>query len=129
MSTSPQYASTPRQETVGISTANTNRDGSGSITTLFTPGADGSIIDSIQVKAVGTTTAGMVRLFKKLNSGTWQLIEEFIVAPIVPSAAIATFSNSRVYSEFVFVVPSGVTLGVSTHNAETFEITVFGGDF
>lgn len=66
MSVQAQYASFPRVGQVSISTANTNRNGTGTIGTVFvaTPTvASGSRIDRIDIVATGTTTTNVVRLF------------------------------------------------------------------
>src|ERR1700743_191257 len=46
-----------------ISTANSNRDGTGTLGTVLTAGANGTLIPSVVVKAQGNTTAGAIRLF------------------------------------------------------------------
>ena len=68
MATTAQYASTVKSAIAQISTANTNRNGTGTIGTVFTGAAGGSRIDDITITATGTTTAGVVRLF--INDGT-----------------------------------------------------------
>ena len=73
MAATPAYASVSPRVSVGvISTANTNRDGTGTgpATAIFTAGASGSKVEEIRVKARGTTTAGMVRLYLWDGSGT-----------------------------------------------------------
>ncbi|NBX74718.1 MAG: hypothetical protein EBQ89_10555, partial [Alphaproteobacteria bacterium] len=68
MATDPNFAGTPLAGNAQISTANTNRDGTGTLGTVVTAGASGSRIEEIVIEATGTTTAGMIRLF--LNDGT-----------------------------------------------------------
>lgn len=66
MSASAQYASIPRLEPVIFGTANTARDGSGTMATLLRASStaqSGTRIDKIQVNALGDTTNGMLRLF------------------------------------------------------------------
>lgn len=66
MSSTAQYASAPKTAQVAISTANTNRDGTGTIGVVaVASGASGSgtRIDKIAIQAAGTTTAGVVRLY------------------------------------------------------------------
>ena len=63
MATFPQYAATPKVGMAAISTANTNRDGTGTLGTVFTAGASGSRIDNIDVVGVANTAAGIVNLF------------------------------------------------------------------
>lgn len=129
MASSPAFAATPRQATAQVTTANTNRDGSGTPVLIFTPGANGSKIEEIVVEAVGTTTAGMVRIFVSPDSGTtYRLFDEIPVVAFTPSGTVQAFRASRKYSNLF--VPSGTfRLGATTHNTETFNIHCLGGDF
>ena len=68
MSTTPQFASVVRTAVGQVTTANTNRDGTGTIATIFTAGSSGSRIEMVEIQATVTTTAGMVRLF--IHDGT-----------------------------------------------------------
>lgn len=125
MAASPQYVGTAKSPSVTISTANTNRDGTtGTYGTLMTAGASGSRVDRINLTATGTTTAGMVRLFV----GT-ALIKEVPVLAITPSATQPAFSADVVFDSGLILQASAV-LKASTHNAESFNLTVIsGGDF
>jgi len=135
MASNANYAATPKVGVATISTANTNRDGTGTIGTVFTAGASGSLIDAVEVKATGTTTAGMVRLF--LHDGTSaHLICEIPVLAVTPSATVPAWSaivNSQGMNngtiQLPLRIPTGWSLRASTHNAETFKVVGFGGDF
>lgn len=134
MATTPNFAKTPRCAIGQISVANPNRDGTGTIETIFTAGIDGSRIDTIVIQAVGTTTAGMVRLF--IHDGTnIRLFDEIPVLAFTPSATIPAWSVSvgananLATGKYPLVLPSGFSLRASTHNAETFNVFVIGGDF
>lgn len=136
MAASPQYASTPKVGTAVISTANTARDGTGTIGTVFTAGTSGSRIDGIEIQATGTTTAGMVRLF--ISDGTnHRLFAEVPVVAVTPSATIPAFSTLVQGNATGLVnitplpinIPTGWSLRASTHNAESFNVIAFGGDF
>lgn len=125
MATDPQFLSTIRTEVGQISTANTNRDGTGSITSIFTAGASGSKVLTIEIKAVSTTTAGMIRIY--LNDGVnIRLWQEVNVSAITPSTTVQTFYG-RVAPDFI--LESGYTVSASTNNAETFNIIITGGDY
>lgn len=63
MSSSAQYASTVKNGVANISTANANRDGTGTLGVVFTANNTGSRLDQISITATATTTAGMVRLY------------------------------------------------------------------
>ena len=127
MSSSAQYAATPRTAVAQVSTANTARDGTGTLATVFTAGASGSRIDDIAIIATGTTTAGMVRLF--LHDGTnARLWREVAVSAITPSATVSPFSS--LLGSLALVLQTGWSLRASTHNAETFNVLVTrAGDF
>ena len=126
MATNPQYAAVPKFEEITISTANTHRDGTGTIATLITGATAGTLIESILIKSQDATTAGMVRLFHKRGAGAWSLIREFPITAITPSATVQTFISENTLG---FVLPAGDLLGVSTHNAESFNVVAIGGDF
>lgn len=132
MATTPAYAATPRNGMAVVSTANTNRDGTGTIGTIFSAGASGSRIDKIIIKAQGTTTAGMVRLFIHDGSNA-RLFDEVLVQAITPSATVLSFqavlAANQITVELPLIIPSGYSLRASTHNAESFNIIAMGGDF
>jgi hypothetical protein len=127
MSTTANYASTPRAALGQVSTANTARDGTGTIATIFTAGASGSRVDDIAIVATGTTTAGVVRLF--INDGTnSRLWQEILVAAITPSTTVQVWSAVQLNQ--ALLLPNGWSLRASTNNAETFNVNVTrGGDF
>ena len=132
MSTSAQYASTPKCGVGQVSVANTNRDGTGTIVTVFSAGASGSRIDAIDLKAVGTTTAGMIRLF--IHDGTnARLLTEVPVIAITPSGTLPSWEtqlNTNTMTQVLpLVLPTGYSLRAATNNAETFNVIALGGDF
>lgn len=127
MANYPTFTDTPRFGIAVISTANTNRDGTGTIGTVLTAGSEGSRISKITIKATGTTTVGMVRLF--IHDGTnARLLREVDVTALTPSATVKSFSGEIVFSEGL-IIPTGHSLRASTHNAEEFNILAEGGDF
>lgn len=132
MATTPSYAVTPKNGMAVISTANTNRDGTGTIGTVFTAGASGSRIDKLVIKAQGTTTAGMVRLFIH-DGANARLFDEVLVQAITPSAAVQSFqtilSANQITVELPIILPTGYSLRASTEKAESFNVIAMGGDF
>lgn len=123
MATAPAYAANPRSLDIGqVSTANTNRDGTGTIATVCTGATAGTRISSVTVQATGTTTAGMVRLYLSTDSGTtWRLFREFVVSAITVGASTAGYRYREVFEDLVLNGSSDL-LGASTHNAETFNV-------
>src|SRR4051794_30627293 len=122
MATEPAFASTPRCEIAQIATANTNRDGTGTIGTVATGVAAGTKIEEVHIHATVTTTAGMVRLYLSNDGGTtWRLFDEVVVSAITVAAGTAGFDAVKTYSNLV-LRDASAKLGASTHNAETFNV-------
>jgi hypothetical protein len=125
MATAPSFAATPRAAGVSISTANTNRDGTGTVGTVITAGASGTKIEEVVVVGTGTVTAGMVRLFL-YDGTTYYLFDEVAITATTPSATVQVYRARRAYPNLT--LPNGWSLRASTHNAETFIVEAFGGD-
>jgi len=125
--TTPIFTLLPVVGMVKISTANANRDGTGTLGTVLT-GATGSgtKVTSITIKAEVTTTAGMIRLFIN-NGATTHLIYEQTIPAIIASATVAAAYYSIPY--FDMVIPSGYILYASTEKAESFSIIAYGGKY
>jgi len=130
MATDPQFTTTVRHEMVQISTANTNRDGTGTLGTVFTAGATGSRIEHIEIMGVGTVTAGVIRLF--IDDGTnKRLWREVAVTATTPSGTVVGFRTTIdcSYLSVVLILKSIESLKASTHNGETFNVFATGGDY
>lgn len=129
MAASPVWAATPRYTSVTISTANTNRDGSGTLTTCFAAGSSGSVAFSCTIFAHSTTTAGMVRLYHYDGTNTY-CFAEIPVSAITPSGTVQAFKADVNLADFGFTcpLPANHAIKASTHNAETFAIHIRGGD-
>lgn len=125
MASAPVYAATATIDMVQAVTANTARDGTGTLATVATGTANGKIIKRVRISATGTTTAGVIRLF--LFDGTNnRLLREIMVTAITPSATIEAFSAE--VTLYDCILPSTLwLLKASTNNAETFNVFAFGG--
>jgi hypothetical protein len=127
MATTAQYASTVQNASAQISTANTNRNGTGTIVSVMTGATNGTRIDDIYIVATGTTTAGVVRLYVSDGSNI-RLWQEILVSAVTPSTTIPVWSYTLLNQ--ALVLESGWSLQASTNNAETFNIIVTrAGDF
>lgn len=134
MASSANFIATPQMWQAAIpATANTNRDGTGTITTVVTAAATGSRVDRLTITATGTTTAGMLRVFTRVSAGTWRLLREIPVAAGTPSgtAPAQTYTVETAVGSLVPAFLLGPTdeLGVATNNAEAFTAVAIGGDF
>ena len=127
--TVPIFPLTPNWQSTPISSAITTRTVSGvtGLVNVFTAGASGSRIDSITMLATGTTTAGVIRLWKYDGTGNATLLAETLVTAITPSTSIAVWSAEQLPVNFV--LKTGQSLYASPHNAEAFVIHVRGGDY
>lgn len=124
----PVFAQTPICGVGQVSTANTNRDGTGTVATLYTAGSNGGRIEYIRAKATVTTTAGMVRIFISTDSGTTKRLwaEINIVAVTVGAATQAAEGEYR--PALPLLLPAGALIYASTHNAEAINVFAHGGD-
>lgn len=125
-----QYVSNPKSPVGQVTVANPNRDGTGTLVTLFTAGQTagsvGSRIDDIAIKAAVPTTAGMVRFFHYDGTNT-RLLKEINVSAITPSATVQAF-ESLLYNLGWCFQPTH-ELRVSTEKAEAINIHITrGGD-
>lgn len=129
MAADPVFAVTPKVGVVQISTANTNRDGTGTLGTVLTGGTNGSVVKKIRVCATVTTTAGVVRLYLYDGSNT-RLMQEILVPAITPSTTVEAFSRTITYGpDDVLHLPSNTwELRASTNNAEAFNVFAFYAD-
>jgi hypothetical protein len=130
-STTPIFVDTPHMGLVLINTANVNRDGTGSLGDVITGTTDGTRVDRIVIKAGGTTTNGMVRvyLYNGVNTMLW---EEVFVTAITASNTNVTFRATIQSPDLMsplITLASGQKIQVSTVQAETFYVTAHGGDY
>ncbi len=123
--TSPIFVDTVKFAHTSIGTANTGRDGTGTMGTVVTGGADGSRIDEITVSATATTTAGMVRFFT-YDGSTIKLFKEITVIAVTVAAATPAFTYTLKNYDLspLLFLESGDELRASTHNGEGFSIVV-----
>src|SRR5438105_4103684 len=118
--TSPIFGLTPVLSQVQISTANTNRDGTGTVGSVVTGSTNGRRIDKITITAAVTTTAGMVRLY--IDDGTnVRLWKEVPVSAITVGASTPAFTSTVTapdpYAPLLVLPSSTYILKASTHNA------------
>ncbi len=126
MAAAPAFAATPRAACGALSTANANRDGTGTIETVFTAGASGSKIEEVRITPAATTTAGMVRLYL-YDGSTYHLLSEHSIAAKTLSATSGATTTTLAYDNLL--LPSGWSLRASTEKAEAIKVFAFGGNF
>ena len=130
--TNPIFTLTPKVGMVSISTANTARDGTGTLGTVFTGGTNGSRVDRIIIEATATTAAGVVTLFVYDNSSVTNLWQEVLVSAITPSTTAVAFRaviTSPDPMNPLLVLPASYVLKAGTTIAQAFAVTAQGGDY
>ncbi len=129
MASEPQFVAVPVIGVATVSTANTNRDGSGTIADILTGATNGTRISKVTIAATVTTTAGIVRLYI-YNGSAYFLYREILVPAITVSGSVAGFSYVlELLGERALILPNNWKLGASTHNAQAFHVTAEGGNF
>lgn len=92
MATRPAFAATPLIGFGAVSTANTNRDGTGTIVDVVTAGASGAKIEQLVLKATGDPADSVVTIFLDTGGG-YKLYDEVDLGD--PAAASTTVAGAR----------------------------------
>lgn len=131
MAMTPEYSAVPNTGIASVTTANTNRDGTGTIETVLTAGASGSRIEKISIKATATVSAGMIRFY--VHDGTTsQIIAEIAVTATTASSTVPSFEHTMTQDTVDYLpltLPTGYSLRASTQLSESFKVIAQGGDF
>lgn len=139
----PIFPKTPNVSWGTVTTANTAKDGTGTMVTVFTAGANGSKIDQIKIRALGTNVATVLRFF--INNGQTNataannsLVHEVTIAATTLSEVAALADNditiTKNTTETVVPIPylpAGykINVAIGTTVAAGLQVTVHGGDF
>jgi hypothetical protein len=130
MASTPQFISVPNYGCVDVSTANTARDGSGTIPTAWTAGASGGKVNRVVLKATADPADSIVTMFIN-DGGGLDLFDEFDLGdPAAASNTVAGFRIERVYDDLVLesghIIAFAITVALT---AGVIKAHVFGGDF
>jgi hypothetical protein len=124
--TNPIFPLTPVCGCATLTTAATEKDGS-TATSLLVAGENGTRLERVVAKPIGTNVATVLRLFI-VGTGYNVIIAEQTIAA-------ATASEEEALAEYILVldmtIPSGATLKVAlgTTVEAGIQVTVFGGDY
>lgn len=110
-----------------IFTSNTMLDGTGPMAELFVAGPNGSRVDKILIKALASTSSGVISVFMS-DGYDIRLVTQSTVDPVLPSTISTTFESVITTSD-IFSIPAGWSLLVSTTKNEYFTVTAFGWDY
>lgn len=113
----PIFTLTPNCPVVAVAAANTARDGSGTLVTLFTAGASGSRVESITFRSAQATAAAssaMIGAVYLTDTGgiNPRLIDEVVIATATPSTTAAGAYSTITFTDGL-IIPSGCLIKVT----------------
>lgn len=131
MASTPNFTATPRVGIGAVSTANTNRDGSGTIVDILTGASGGTKISEVVIKATANPADSTVTLFIYDGSTAWVFDEVDLGDPAAASATVASYRTSVTYDNLVLPSASYKLQAAITAQptAGSVNVIAFGGDF
>jgi hypothetical protein len=113
--------------------ANTAKDGTGAVATVFTAGIDGAFAQKLFVRALGTNVATVLRVF--VNNGAANTVaanNSLIAEMTLPATTLSEVAAQPPYEvPLNFALPAGFkilcTLGTAV--AAGYAVSVFGGSY
>ncbi len=133
--TSPIFPLTPNVGWGVIDTANVAKDGTGTVVTIHTAGANGSRVDKLRYKAKGTNVATVLRVF--VNNGSTNataanntMIHEETIAATTLSE-VAALVNGEIPFPDGLVLPAGykINITIGTTISAGLHVSAHGGDY
>lgn len=126
---------TPFTKIVQLTTANTNRDGTGAIVDVHTGNASNRTrLDRLRVQATGPTTVGFIHAYiKKSATGVYRFVREWQVKAITSQNITDgtlrwSLDLDCTINAEAFYLQSGDILALATNKGETFNVIAMGGD-
>lgn len=117
-----------------VSTANTAKDGTGTVVTVFTAEAtEGSRVEKLKIRALGTNVATVLRVFINNGSDPTTASNNTLYAEMTIAATtlseVAALADNELY--LGLVLPAGYKLNVTigTTVAAGLQVTAVGGDY
>jgi hypothetical protein len=128
--TSPIFTLTPNcKSIVGTATANTSRTTFATGFDIITGATAGTRVEGVVFTAAGTTTAGTIRIWHRINGGSDIMIGEISVSAVTPSATVQVWTGYWKPTITPFVLTASDKISFTTHNAEAFNATPVAGDY
>lgn len=130
MAATPTFVSTPRLAVAAVSTANTGRDGSGTIATVITGVAAGTKISRVVVAATGDPADSIVTLFLHDGTTAWYWDSVDLGNPSAGSTNADSARFERTYEDLIlpdasWSLRAAITVALTSGQANVF---AFGGD-
>jgi hypothetical protein len=113
--------------------ANTTKDGTGTVLTVFTAGADGAFAQRLVARPLGTNVATVLRVFVNNGGVNTAAVNNSLINELTLPATTLSENTAQPPYELAlnFALPPGFKLfcTLGTAVAAGFEVTVFGGSY
>lgn len=133
MALDPQYTTTPNISADTETTANNVYDGTGTVGTCFTAGANGSYVGFIKLKPLGTNVASVARFWVNNGLTNATAANNYLVAEITLTAttAVANAALTEIVVPLNMAIEAGykINFAIGTTVASGWQATVVGGDY
>jgi hypothetical protein len=128
MATNPSFIGTSRLTSINVATANTNIDGTGTITSLITGASTGTRVLEIDAQCGATSATALVNIFITIDSGTtWRLFDQIAITAATSSTTVKANRNIATYANLV-LPDATARLGITTTISQSTNVTALGGD-
>ena len=116
-----------------LKTANTAKDGTGTVLTVFTAGTEGSYVQEIRARSAGTNVASVLRVFLNNGSSNATLANNVMIAELqLPATTLTEVASLADYTiNIQRAIPAGYKLNVTlgTTVAAGYFVSCFGGNY
>jgi hypothetical protein len=134
MNTAPIYSAAPIVTWGTVTTANTAKDGTGTVVTVFTADAtNGGRVEKLKVRAAGTNVATALRVF--LNNGSTNatagnntLLTEATIAATTLSE-VAALADTEISLQLALPAGYKINITIGTTVAAGLHVTAIGGKY
>lgn len=113
--------------------ANTAKDGTGAIASVFTAGADGAFVQRLVARPLGTNVATVLRVFVNNGATNATVANNSLVAEMtLPATTLSEVASLPPYELALnFALPAGfkITCTIGTAVAAGLALTVLGGSY
>jgi hypothetical protein len=116
-----------------LTAANTAKDGTGAVSTVFTAGADGAFVQRLIARSLGTNVATVLRIFANNGGSNATASNNTLVAEMtLPATTLSEIAAQPPYElPLNFALPNGYKLNctLGTTVAAGYQVTILGGSY
>ena len=129
MASTPAYTATGVIGVGSVSTANTARDGTGTLTTIVTGASTGTKIERLVLKATGDPADSIVTIFLHDGTSFWLFDEVDLGNPAAASTTVVGYRFEKAYDDLIlpstsWTLRAGITVALT---AGVMNVFAFGG--